>query len=204
MDNIFARHKATEQRLLKRSCESLIGICSGLLADGKLNDKEIVFLDTWLADNYDLRNTWPGEVIVAAVRDVLADGEISEEERKYLKSTLTDLIGGTLEDTGATSGLSTRLPLDDVSEIVISGNTFCFTGKFLYGTRKACEKAVKERGGEAMSGIRTDLDYLVIGSLASRDWVNTSHGRKIEKAMEYKKKGRSIFVVSEEQWAQSL
>ena len=49
-----------------------------------------------------------------------------------------------------------------------------------------------------------DLDYLVIGSLASREWAHTSHGRKIEKAMDYKKKGCSINIVSEEQWVQCL
>jgi NAD-dependent DNA ligase len=204
MSNTFAIRAATDQRLLKRSCETLLGLCSGLLADGQLVDEEIRFLDTWLADNSDISSTWPGEVIFARIRDILSDDVITEEERDYLKTTLSDLLGGTLEETGATSGVATRLPVDDIETIVITNNVFCFTGNFLYGTRKACERVIIERGGETSSSIKTSLDYLVIGTLVSRDWAHTSHGRKIEKAIDYKNKGRPIQIVSEEQWVQFI
>ena len=204
MANFFARKAATDQRLLKRSCESLLGICSGMLADGYLANEEIHFLDAWLADNDDIANSWPGEVIFKRVRDVLADGVITEDEREYLKSTLSDLIGGSIEETGATSGTATRLPLDDVSDIQIEDCSFCFTGSFLYGTRNLCHKAVEERGGTASGSVNVSLNYLVIGSFASREWVHTSHGRKIEKAMDYKSKGRQILIISEEQWMDAL
>jgi hypothetical protein len=180
MGNFFARRAATDQRLLKRSCESLLGICSGILADGRLADEEIRFLDTWLADNDDISTTWPGEVVFARVRGVSSDGVITEDEREHLKTALSELLGGTLEDTGATSGMATRLPVDDVDVIKIADNSFCFTGNFLYGTRKACENAIVQRGGEPSASVRTDLNYLVIGTLASREWAHTSHGRKID------------------------
>ena len=45
MSNNYARQVSTDNRLLKRSCESLIGLCSGLMADGVLNDEEIGFLN---------------------------------------------------------------------------------------------------------------------------------------------------------------
>jgi NAD-dependent DNA ligase len=204
MSGFFARRAATDVRLLKRSCESLLGICSGLLADGYLADEEIFFLDTWLADNDDISTTWPGEVVYARIRHVLADGVITDDEREHLATTLADLLGGTLEKTGATSGMATRLPIDEVETIEVNGNSFCFTGSFLYGTRKACQEAVKERGGVRSSSVRVDLNYLVIGTLASREWAHTSHGRKIEKAIDYKSKGRQILIVSEEQWVQFL
>lgn len=204
MGNSFARRAVTDQRLLKRSCESLLGICTGLLADGVLTDEEIRFLDVWLTDHGEIATTWPGEVIAARVREVLKDGVITEEERDYLKSTLEALLGGTLQETGATSGLSTALPLDDVDKITIKRKIFCFTGQFLFGTRAACEKAVISRGGDTAPGIRKDLDYLVIGALASSEWAHTSFGRKIEKAMEYKNQGCSIFIVAEEQWVRYI
>lgn len=204
MANIIARKVATDQRLLKRSCESLLGICAGMLADGHLSDEEIRFLDVWLADNDDIANSWPGEVIVKRVRDVLSDGVITEDEREYLKSTLSDLIGGTIEETGATSGTATRLPIDDIDDIQIEDSSFCFTGSFLYGTRKSCHKAVEDRGGTASGSVKVSLTYLVIGALASREWAHTSHGRKIEKAMDYKSKGRQILIISEEQWTDAL
>ena len=74
MTESIQRNIATESRLLKRSCESLIGICGGLIADGELNDREIIFLSTWLSENESMSQTWPGEVVFARVREVLADG----------------------------------------------------------------------------------------------------------------------------------
>jgi len=205
MEESFARHAWTDSRLLKRSCESLLGISAGIMADGELNDQEIKYLDNWLSDNLALASTWPGEAIYSRIRTILADNKITEDEREHLKQTLSDLIGGTLQEAGAASGASTSLPIDeDVDSIDIKDNLFCFSGNFLYGTRKACERAITERGGITTPRIRKDLNYLVIGTMASRDWAHTSHGRKIEKAMEFRKDQCLIFIVSEKQWVEYL
>jgi NAD-dependent DNA ligase len=204
MAESFARRVCTDARLLKRSCESLLGICTGLLADGSLNDEEIRFLDLWLSENQELANTWPGEVVYTRIQNVLSDNIITEEEREQLKNTLSELIGGTFQQTGAAFGGSTSLPIDNVDSIKIEGNTFCFTGKFRYGTRAACERAITERNGIAISTVRTDLNYLIIGTMTSNDWVHTSHGRKIEKAIDYKQRNRSMFILSEKQWVEYL
>ena len=82
-----AARVATSARLLGRSCESLIGIATGLIADGDLNLKEVQFLSTWLAEHPELSSTWPGEVVYKRVRDVLADGKISSDEKAYLLQT---------------------------------------------------------------------------------------------------------------------
>ncbi len=52
-------------------------------------------------------------------------------------------------------------------------------------------------GAETSPNISKDGDYLVIGTLASRDWLYTSHGRKIEKALLLKRKGVNITVITE-------
>ncbi len=201
MGNLFAKRIATEKRVLKRSCESLLGICAGLMADGKLNDDEIRFLDTWLVENDGLSVTWPGEVVFACVQKIMADGHITEEERSYLQKKLSALLGGTLDGTG---GTATRLPINEVKNIEFDDSSFCLTGDFLFGTRKACEKAIAERGGIVSPSVRIDLNYLVIGTMASHEWVHSTHGRKIEKAMDYQNKGYSLLIVSEEQWVQFL
>lgn len=195
----------TKARLLKRSCESLLGICQGIMADSILNDEEILFLNTWLSDNQEIADVWPGQILHTRIKDVLADNIITEKERDYIKQTLSDLIGGSFQDTGATYGLSTKLPLDNLSSISIPGYSFCFTGEFLYGTRNACLKAVDKRGGIPLPRVVLDLNYLVIGTMINPAWANTSHGRKIEKAMEYKNKhNANIKIINEELWASSL
>jgi NAD-dependent DNA ligase len=103
---------------------------------------------------------------------------VTEEERADLHETLAQLIGGTLEETGAVGGMATRLPVDTVRDVVFGDRRFCFTGKFVYGPRSRCEASIAERGGIPVPRVKQELNYLVIGMLASRDWVHTSHGRK--------------------------
>jgi NAD-dependent DNA ligase len=198
----FGRLFANEAHKLRKSCESLIGICSGLLADEELNEAEVRFLDHWLRDHEDIVSVWPGDVIAKRVREVLADGIVTKEELEHLKQTLKDLIGGTLQDTGATNGLATRLPVNDDCAIPVNfrDTAFCFTGNFLFGTRSACERAVLERGAQILTNIKKSLGYLVIGTMVSSEWANSSHGRKIEKAINYQQAGSTLLIISEEHW----
>jgi len=194
---------ATDARLLKRSCESLLGIAAGLVADGELNPKEVHFLSTWLSENPALAESWPGEVVLKRVREVLVDGEITDDERAYLLETLTQLLGGAFFSDGAVPTTSSQLPLDKDVIVRIPDATFCFTGKFMFGTRLSCERAIETRGGR-IAGINRSLDYLVIGELSSRDWKYSAYGTKIETAMRLKAEGNPVSVVSEGQWIAAL
>ena len=162
------------------------------MADRHLNDDEIRFLTLWLAEHAELANTWPAEIIVERVRAIHADRTVGEEDRAHLEQTLREILGGTIEQTGAADGLSTKLPLDRVEKIVFRDKSFCCTGQFIFGTRTACEKAIVDRGGSVCDAVRADLSYLVIGIMATHDWAHSTFGRKIEKAVEYRNKGRAI------------
>ena len=59
------------------------------------------------------------------------------------------------------------------------------------------ETMLRCRGAETSSSVNKSVDYLVIGTLASRDWLYTSHGRKIEKALLSKREGNAIKVITE-------
>lgn len=204
MNESVARLVTTESRLLKRSCESLIGICSGLIADGDLNDKEIIFLSTWLAENDLIAKTWPGEVVFSRVREILADGVVTVEERAYLVDALEKLAGGSFADTGAIGFNANTLPVDPAVAVNIPGSSFCFTGQFLFGTRAACERAIGFRAGLVSPGVSRKTNYLVIGEMASRAWKNTSHGTKIEAAVLLQSQGASIQIVPEASWVRAL
>lgn len=203
MSNEVRISASTNARLLRRSFESLLGIAAGLVADGALNDQEVLFLSTWLSDNSELGGSWPGEVVLKRVREVLADGVISEEERQYLLETLTQLVGGSFSNDGAVPTTSSQLPLDHGVVMRVPDASFCFTGKFLFGTRASCERAVESRGGR-IANIQRTLDYLVIGELSSRDWKYSAFGTKIESAMRLKADGNPLCIVSEAQWVAAL
>ncbi len=203
MNSLLRKNVSTDARILGRSFESLIGIAAGIVADGLVNKQEIQFLSTWLAEHGELAVTWPGEVIFKRVQHILADGVITEEDCLYMQKTLTDLVGGSFSDDGAIPSGAIALPIDGDVAIRIPHATFCFTGKFVYGTRAACERAVIERSG-IIGSVSGKLDYLVIGSMSSRDWKNTSFGTKIESAMKLKESGSGILVISESQWVEAL
>lgn len=198
------RPEVNSQRLLKRSCESLLGLVSGVLADGHLHDKEIDFLLLWLEESREIAERWPGDVIHSAITTALADGHISDAERQHLVEVLTRLVGTDFEATGAASGISTSLPIDENAVVVVPGRTFCFTGNFVTGPRAKCEELTEAAGGTMEKSVVKSLDFLVIGALASPDWKNTSYGAKIEKAVENQRQGRPVRVVSERAWAAAL
>jgi hypothetical protein len=59
--------------------------------------------------------------------------------------------------------------------------------------------ALSLNGGQ-IGAISRGLDYLVIGEIGSRDWIHSTHGRKIEKAIDYSGRGCHIAIVAEQHW----
>ena len=202
--NDFARMRANESRLLTRSCEALLGVCQGLLADHVLNESEFHFLDLWLHDHPDIADVWPGVVIAARIRSILADGIVTEEELQQLQEVLRSILGGTWGETGAATGLPSELPIQDDTPVVLADRMFCFSGRFVFGTRSTCENFVIARGGFINKDITKDLDFLVVGTFISPDWLNTSFGRKIEKALGYQSDGFKVRIVSEKHWSETI
>ncbi len=134
-EQIAAIAEATRQRKLTQAVQTLIGICSGIVSDGMLHDREIAFLSTWLEENIEVATTWPGSDIYRQVREILADGLITPEERERMLDVLQNLSGVFFANTGAAAPEGPSLPIDDDPSIYFRNMAFCFTGKFLYGTR---------------------------------------------------------------------
>lgn len=103
------------------------------------------------------------------------------------------------------SSYSSTLPLcAPPPAVLFPGRRFCLTGKFLFGTRKQCEAAVLQLGGETQSTPTSSTSFLVIGAIGSRDWVHSTHGRKIEAAVRLRDNGGFLGIVSEEHWAKHV
>lgn len=204
MTSELAIQKAIQQQALTKAAVSLLGICAGILADGHLHDREVLFLSNWLREHEEVADVWPGSEIARRVEAILADSIITEEERKELKEALEAISGNYFSDTGYAAPEGPVLPVDDDPSIFFRDMTFCFTGKFLYGTRAACERVILGLGGVAVDNITKDLNYLVIGTLIEPTWANTTYGRKIEKAVNYRDSGCELVIVSEKQWTAAL
>ena len=202
--NKFAVLYATQHRLDTRAMQTLLGICTGIAVDDHINDKEIVFLKTWLNENSSVAEYWPGSSIAARIDTILADGIITQEEKEDLLSLLRDITGNNFSETGAAASDAPALPIDDDPSIYFRNMLFCFTGRFFYGTRPACERVILNMGGMAVDNVSKKLNYLVIGALIEPSWAHTTYGRKIESAMKHKEAGSEISIVSEQQWTQAV
>jgi NAD-dependent DNA ligase len=206
MENENQAHvqQAMVKRQLVKSTEMLLGMVTAMVADDHLHDKEIKLLSTWLSENQEVAQHWPGSVIAMRIQEVLSDGVITEVERAHLLTVLTDFSVNGFADTGSATAEVLQLPIDDDAPVAIVGRNVCHTGTFVFGTRSACERLTEKAGGVPQDGITRKTHVLVVGSLVSRDWVHTSFGRKIQKAAELQLDGVPISIISENRWTQML
>jgi NAD-dependent DNA ligase len=187
-----------------KAVQVLLGICSGLVADGSLNEKEILFLGGWIIEHPEVTSSWPGNVIANRINDILTDGVITAEERDDLLQTLQELSGNFFNDTGVAQQEIPSLPIDQDAVIEFKDKSVCFTGKFIFGSRETCESTTANLGAIVDGSITKKLDFLVIGALASPDWLTSTYGRKIEKAVGYRTQHGKPYIVSEQQWTNAV
>jgi len=191
-------------RRLERDISEMLGLAKGILSDGRIADDEVNLIRSWIKSHPDARSTWPGNVLSKRLERIFDDGIVSEDERTDLSSLLTDLVGGKAGIIGMENA-ATTLPLDKPApKIIFSRRVFVLTGKFAFGPRASCQRLTRDAGGVSEDAVTKRTNYLVIGTFGSRDWVHTSHGRKIEKVLEYRENGSRIAIVGEDHWASSL
>ncbi len=193
-----------DARLNDRKIDELIGLCKGVLADGEVTQFEVEFLQNWLRNNQEISEHWPANVLYKRIEEMLADNVLDVEEQKELLQTLMDLTGEPSLRENVNS-MSTSLPLTTPDpEIDFEGRIFCLTGKFVTGTRKQCESLILARNGSLKSSPTRDTSFLVIGLVGSSDWIHSTHGRKIEKAVALQERGTGLAIVSEEHWVRFI
>jgi DNA polymerase III epsilon subunit-like protein len=70
-----------------RSVQELVGVCRGIIADGKITTAEVTFLSKWLQDAGTITE-WPATEIAQSVEKITADGRITKEEKTELLNLL--------------------------------------------------------------------------------------------------------------------
>ena len=114
---------------------------------------------------------------------------------------IKQITGIRFDEDGVAFGSATEFLEDDrIENINHDGACFCFTGTFVSGARKAVESSVIKLGARTKKNVVQDVDYLIIGTLSSRDWRFSSHGRKIERALKLKEDGHHIIILTERTW----
>lgn len=185
------------ERLNDRKIDQLLGLCEGILADGTIVQREVEFLRAWVANNPEVQDKWPANVLFKRLEEALEDGVVDADEESDVLGLLMDITGLHTEEGKTASSLPLCAPQPEVE---FEGKKFVLTGKFAAGSRKECEEMIAALGGSSGKSVSSATDYVVIGSLVSDQWIHESFGRKIEKAVELRDSGKGVSVISEEHW----
>ncbi|WP_046269297.1 BRCT domain-containing protein [Pseudomonas syringae] len=193
-----------QARIDRRSVDALIGISAGLCADGSINQAEAVFLKEWVEGNLTHLDDPVVNLLYRRLNNMLSDGVLDAEESIELFSLLKQFSGGQSLSSGGFS-IPGTLPLNNPAPVLDwNDRLFMFTGTMAYGPRKHCEELVLERGGQICSGLTKKTSFLIVGSLGNDQWLHSSYGLKIKKAVELREAGVPIAIVSEGHWQQAV
>jgi hypothetical protein len=66
------------------------------------------------------------------------------------------------------------------------------------------QQEIEEGGGIMKGGCSMETHYLLIGTFGSEEWLHSTHGTKIIKAIELKRSGAPLAIVSEKHWTSML
>lgn len=193
-----------ETRIDQRSADALIGISIGMMADGRINHTEAQFLKCWIETNLTHLDDPVVNLLFRRLSDMLSDGSLADDESDELMELLKQFTG--ISHTAPKPAqLATTLPLcNPLPTIEWPDRVFMLTGTMAFGPRKSCESLITERGGLIGANVSKKTHYLIIGSIGNDQWLHSSYGTKIKRAVELRDSGVPIAIISEEHWQRAL
>lgn len=201
------KQKYRINEIMDRNIDELIGISRGLIADDHVNQQEAEFLQSWILNHFNDEelNQYPLNTIFDRLKSMLDDNVLDSNEADELKELLKSFTGEKPISEQVDS-MSSALPLcEPLPDVCIEGSTFCLTGAFTIGSRAKCEKIIRSYAGNTVKKPTLGTDYLVIGILGNAEWIHSSYGRKIEKAVELRDiKKTGIKIITEEHFIKYL
>jgi hypothetical protein len=160
-----------------------------------------------LVGKMDRRGEYPDGLVFKALKKRLTDWfGTPRQKTSYQDKEIEELRNTEYGFDPSMGGIVTLSPPRDIEYdnptiIVIKNRTFCFTGRFKFGSRKKCEEAITQRGGYCKNGMSAAVDYLVISS--GEDNVN-AYSSKVRDFDRLRFNGHTPQIITEEKWANYL
>ena len=191
------RFAICRNRVRERGYDELIGICKGIVADSNVHPQEAEFLLNWLKAHPDVVEMFPAYLIADRLINMLEDGALDSYEAEELLLLLRETTGE--KGQQAKEATPTDLAFNDPPpQLIFARQHFCLTGTFQSGKRRDIEEQLMAFGGIVVDSIiQSHPLCLVVGSLVTKAWIHSTHGRKIEEAVALRDQGKDIVVISE-------
>ncbi|KAB7694584.1 NAD-dependent DNA ligase [Plesiomonas shigelloides] len=181
--------------------QRLHAILAGVGSDALITLEELDGLLVWLEEHRHLKTCWPYDEVESLISKVIADRIIDSNEHKALMRFFGEfvsildnktIVNPLLTNDGDISGLCSICP-----EIEFSDAVFCLTGTSYKYSRHQFKEVIEAAGGLVSGTVNKSVDYLIVGADGNPCWAYSCYGRKVEKAVELRKKGHSIVIVHE-------
>lgn len=179
--------------------QKLHGFLSGIVADRKINALELQSLSQWLDEHASLRACWPYDELETLIVDVLRDGQIDAREHEQLLNFFSEFsitpsrqAVGPAGQGATVIGVCAHCPV-----IAFAERNFCITGGSKRSTRDGLVEIISRRGGRWHKGLRNDTHYLLVGADGNPCWAYACYGRKIEDAVDRRKRGQKLLIIHE-------
>lgn len=181
-----------------------MGICRGIIADGKVCEKEATFLLRWLQNSEDAARAYPGDILLDRLVTIFEDGKIDDAEKDELLFLLRQLTGESAEADIDRRSSALGLDVPPPSLKFIEEN-FCLTGIFECGSRSDIEKRLRGVGGTIKNSItKKNPIHLIVGTFVTEEWKFSTYGRKLETAIALRQEGCKVSIVSEKHMVREL
>lgn len=191
---------------ITKDIQELHGMLHGIIADQKIDMEELRGLQDWIYEREHLKGCFPYDEIESLVLGTLRDGVIDKQEHEALLAFFKDFVDYSTAQRVKRSiqlaeGLAQPLPkmggvcaVDPLIEF--DEKVFVFTGISARAPRQQIAKVIAGRKGRLEDNVAIS-HYLVVGNNGNPAWAFACYGRKVEKAMNLRKEGKSIVIVNE-------
>jgi hypothetical protein len=185
-----------------REIAELVGLLKGIIADGVVNEEEVMSFREWLRGHPKSLKRWPAKHLQERLEGVFSDGVIDEEERVELhalfRATAIDRFDPAKYGPWSSIwGQSAQLGR-------IEGQPFAFTGAFAFGTKRNCAAATVDRGGTVYDSVVDKPMTLVVGRSSPSAPAYDLFEDDIRRADKYRSSGTPIIVIREENWIEAM
>jgi hypothetical protein len=179
--------------------DKLQALCARIVEDGVVDDAELRSIDAWIHGTSEAADLWPVSELRDILTDIRSDGVVTSDERLRLLTFLQAIAAVPALRTEAAETI-----FDEIPKVEFPEKLFVFTGELEKCSREEALKHVRTLGGRTSNSASRKIHYLIVGSLGSEDWAHSRYGRKIQVAMQWKRKGFPITIARETDFVTAL
>ncbi len=180
----------------------IMGFLRGISADGNVGLEECARLKTLLSANPQMRNVFPASLLFEWL-DSMPEGSVSNGNLAGSFASVCRMVGANFVEDGFDPGMQ-RIVFDDDVPAQVAGKKVCFVGLFLSSRRRTLEERAAKSGCAVHKSIEEEPDIVVVGDYSDKSWTNMDVGRKIHAAIDLKKRGLPVRIVSESKWIKAI